>query len=212
MIIAIDGTSASGKGTLARRLATHFDYAYLETGMLYRAVAFLMLEETEGEMNKDVAIEIATTFTPDDLKVLEHNKLRLPRVSTVASEISAMPEIREALLVFQKRFVKRPPEKKKGAVLDGRDIGTVICPNAKVKFFLDADLEVRAQRRTAELEAQGDLVKPSEVFERLKNRDQLDSSRADSPLTKAKDAFEINTTSISEDEVFEKALKYIEEK
>ncbi len=212
MIIAIDGTSASGKGTLARRLAAHFDYAYLETGMLYRAIAFLMLEETEGEMDLSVALELAKTFAPEDLKVLEHNKLRLPRVSTAASEISTSPEIREYLKKFQQKFATRPPEKKAGAILDGRDIGTVICPNAPFKFFLIADLDVRAQRRTQELEEMGDLVKYGDVHDRLKSRDQLDSSRTESPLLKAEGAIEIDTTHLTADQVFEKALQHIEKK
>ena len=180
LTIAIDGPAASGKGTIARALAEHFDYAHLDTGLLYRAVGRLMLDGIDP-------VEAARTLTPE---ALERDDLRGADAAQAASKVAAIPEVRTALLDFQRAFAHRAG----GAVLDGRDIGTVICPDADVKLYVIASEEVRARRRHAELSAKGDPRSLDDVLDDLKERDARDTARATAPLKPADDAVVIDTS------------------
>ena len=184
--VAIDGPAAAGKGTISRAVAAHFGFAHLDTGMLYRAVARRVLD---GE----VAVQAARTLRPDDL---DRDGLRLPEVSRAASEVAADPAVRAALVALQRGFARRPG----GAVLDGRDIGTVICPEAEVKLFVTASAEVRARRRHEELAAKGHQVDYATVLADQRGRDARDSGRTDAPLKPAVDAVVIDTTDLSIDQ------------
>ncbi|MCZ4352137.1 (d)CMP kinase [Roseovarius aestuarii] len=190
--IAIDGPAAAGKGTVARRLADHFGFAHLDTGLLYRATGRRTLDGTD-------AIEAAQALTAEDLKA---DNLRTPEVAQAASRIAAVPEVRQALIDFQRAFARRAG----GAVLDGRDIGTVICPDAEVKLFITASDTVRAQRRHAELTGNGHDVTLEDVLEDLRQRDARDSARATAPLKPADDAVQLDTSLMSIDQAIEAAL------
>ncbi len=193
-IIAIDGPAASGKGTLARKLAAHLGLKYLDTGSLYRAVALKKLE-TGGEPH-----EIAKNLKEEDL---HSPKLRDEDVGNMASEISAIPAVRENLLQWQRDFAVQ------GAVLDGRDIGTVICPDADVKFYIHASVEVRAERRFVELSRHNPHTTLEHIQKDLEERDNRDMHRAVCPLLPAHDAIRIDTSDVNADEVFQKAIGYI---
>jgi CMP/dCMP kinase len=205
MIIAIDGPAASGKGTLARRLASHFGFAHLDTGKLYRATALHALESGGDPGNPAVAEAGARKVRAADLgdpRLLEEN------VAQAASVVAAIPAVRRALIAFQRDFAHQHPGGT-GAVLDGRDIGTVICPDAEVKFFVTASLEARARRRFKELrEAGGDAIY-ERVLQDMKNRDARDSERRTAPLVPADDAFVIDTTALDADAVFAVALDHL---
>lgn len=203
MVIAIDGPAASGKGTLARRLAEHFDLSYLDTGSLYRAVGLRLVYADKDPNDKNAAIEAARAIDEEDLG---NPRLRQERVGVAASIVSAIPEVRAILLDFQRQFAKRPG----GAVLDGRDIGTVVCPDADLKLFITADLDARADRRHRELEGQGITVVHESVLDDLQERDERDSKRKFAPLKPASDAIHIDTTNLSAQAVFEKVLGIIE--
>ena len=204
-VIAIDGPAASGKGTLARRLADHYGYAYLDTGSLYRAVGLKLVYSDKDPNDKQNAVSAAKRINDNDLA---NPRLRQERVGQAASIVSAMPEVRAILLDFQLQFSDRP----EGAVLDGRDIGTVVCPAADIKIFMNASLEARAKRRHRELQGEGIEVVYESVLKELKERDDRDSKRDAAPLKAADDAFQIDTTDISADEVFDKAIELIESK
>lgn len=180
LTIAIDGPAASGKGTIARALAKHFGYPHLDTGLLYRAVGRLMLDGVDP-------VDAARTLTPE---ALERDDLRGADAAQAASKVAAIPEVRAALLDFQRAFAQRAG----GAVLDGRDIGTVICPDADVKLYVIASEEVRARRRHAELSAKGDPRTLDDVLDDLKERDARDTARATAPLKPAEDAVVIDTS------------------
>jgi cytidylate kinase len=201
-IIAIDGPAASGKGTLARRLANHFGYAYLDTGSLYRAVGLRLVYSNESAEDISAAIKAARSITDYDLT---NPRLRQEQVGQAASVVSAIPEVREVLLEFQRNYAHRD----EGAILDGRDIGTIVCPDAHIKLFVTADLEARAQRRHRELQGQGIEVVYESVLEDLKERDERDSKRASAPLRPANDAITIDTTGKSIEEVYKQVLEYI---
>ncbi len=190
--IAIDGPAAAGKGTVSRAVAAHFGFAHLDTGLLYRAVGAKMLL---GQDPATAARELAASD-------LEADDLRGPEVADAASRVAVVPEVRAALLDFQRSFARRAG----GAVLDGRDIGTVICPNAEVKLFVTASAPVRAARRHAELVAAGSDVSAEQVLADVLERDARDSSRAASPLVPAKDAVTIDTTDMSIDAAVDAAL------
>ena len=208
MIIAIDGPAAAGKGTLARRLARHFDLAVLDTGSLYRAVGAKVLRAGQDPADPAAAAAAAGTLSSTDLAAAE---LREERVSEAASVVAAQPDVRTALLEFQRRFARHPPADKKGAVLDGRDIGTVICPEPEViKFFVHATLKARAERRFKELQGRGDSTTYARVLQDMTDRDERDRSRGIAALKPATDAYDLDTTGLTPDQVFQKALDHIQ--
>lgn len=201
-VIAIDGTAASGKGTLARRLATAYGFDYLDTGLLYRAVGMAVLRQ--GGDPEDPIAGLAAVLALDPAG-LDDPDLRSDHAAQAASRASAIPGVRTALLDFQQAFAARQP----GAVLDGRDIGTVICPAAPAKVFVTATLETRAERRWKELQGRGHDVIYSEVFDDLRQRDERDRRRAVAPLVPASDAFLLDTSQLTADQVFDQALAYV---
>lgn len=202
MIIAIDGPAASGKGTLARRIAAHFGYQVLDTGLIYRAVARDLLASGQSLDDEAAAAWAAKSLDPT---TLDDPGLRLPGVGEAASIVAKFPTVRTALLEFQRNFAAQNP----GAVLDGRDIGTVVCPDADVKLFIIADVEVRARRRYEELKARGEPVTYERVLDTIKARDARDESRADAPMAIALDAHVLDTTSLDADAAFAAALALI---
>ena len=206
MIIAIDGPAAAGKGTLARRLADHFDLAYLDTGLIYRAVGKKVIDSGADPDDAAAAETVARALQAADL---QQDGLRTDEVAQAASKVSAVPGVRAALLEFQRDFAAFPPDDKSGAVLDGRDIGTVVCPDAHVKLFVTASMEVRAERRVKELQGRGLEAIYARVFEDMKERDARDSERAVSPLEPAKDAHSLDTSGLDADQVFQAALDLI---
>ncbi|MHA1543874.1 MAG: (d)CMP kinase [Alphaproteobacteria bacterium] len=203
MIIAIDGPSASGKGTLARKLATHLGLDYLDTGALYRAVALSVLNSGANPRDEKAAQKAAETL---NLDILSDPHLRDEKMGEAASLVAAMPPVRAALLKFQRDFAENPPSGLKGVVIDGRDIGTVVCPDADFKLFVTASAEVRAKRRTTELHEKGRKVSGDEILQMVRMRDERDKSRKNSPLVQAEDAHLLDTTNLDIDGAFEKAL------
>ena len=206
MIIAIDGPAAAGKGTLARRVAVHFNLAYLDTGLLYRAVGKKVLDASNDPEDAVAAETVARALNAQDLNA---DGLRVDAVAQAASKVSAVPCVRAALLDFQRDFAKTPPEGLNGAVLDGRDIGTVVCQEATAKLFITASTEVRANRRFKELHQADSSAIYARVLEDMKERDERDSSRSFAPLVAAKDANVIDTSDLSANQVFDQALIFI---
>ena len=202
-VVAIDGPAASGKGTLAKKLAEHFDLPYLDTGTLYRAVGYNLLTNNQDPSNVEHAIASTKNLSVSDVGD-EH--LYDKGVGAAASIVSAIAEVREALIDVQKEFANDP----KGAVLDGRDIGTVICPEADFKFFISASLDTRAMRRYKQLQERGKTVIYDSVYEDIKRRDERDSKRDIAPLRPASDALSIDTSDLKVDDVFKKVVKIIE--
>ena len=205
MIIAVDGPAASGKGTLARRLAGHFGLAHLDTGGLYRAAALHALacgDPADPLLAEAAARKVVAGDLADP-------RLRGEAVAQAASVVAAIPGVRQALLAFQRGFARHPPGGAKGAVLDGRDIGTVICPDADAKLFVTASLEARAQRRFKELQESGDTAIYARVLQDMKDRDARDSQRRAAPLLPADDAFVLDTTALDADRAFAEALDFI---
>ena len=207
MIIAIDGPAAAGKGTLARRLAAHFDYAYLDSGALYRAVGAKALDQNIDLSDVDALVSLATGLIGEDMA---HPHLRTPAVSEAASRVAALTPVRVALKDFQRNFADSPPGQKGGAVLDGRDIGTVICPYATCKLYITATREVRAKRRWLELRERDPAAIYDRVFNDLVIRDERDETRKDAPLKPAADAVIIDTSALTADAVFAQALAIVE--
>lgn len=203
MIIAIDGPAAAGKGTLAKRLAAHFHYAHLDTGGIYRATGKKALDAAINLENHAASAAIAASLTPADLVAAG---LRSEEVGHAASVVSAIPEVRAALLDFQRDFAANPPGHAKGAVLDGRDVGTVVCPDADVKLYVTASDEVRAHRRHKELQERGLNAIYARVLDELRDRDARDTNRAVAPLKPADDAVVIDTSDLDADAAFDKAL------
>ena len=206
IVIAIDGPAAAGKGTLARRLAAHLGYAYLDTGAIYRAVALKLLKQNIAADSIPAILAAAEALEPADLAAEE---LRTDPVGDMASQIAAIPALRDALVNFQRLFAARPPGDAPGAVLDGRDIGTVICPTADKKLFVTASAEERARRRYRELADRGEQVSEKEVLDDLKKRDARDQNRTVAALRPAEDAYLLDTTNLGIDEAFAAALDYI---
>ena len=204
MIIAIDGPAASGKGTIARQLAQVYGLHHLDTGLLYRAVAKAVLDAGHAPDDTEHAIEAAATLDP---KKFDETTLKNQTITEAASVVAAIPQVREALMNYQRAFATRPP----GAVLDGRDIGTVIAPGADVKLFVVASPEVRARRRVLELRARGEQAEENEVLADLLRRDERDSRRTAAPLKPAPDAHMLDTTDLSVDAAFRAAIAIIEE-
>jgi len=209
MIIAIDGPAAAGKGTLAKRLAAQFDLALLDTGLLYRAVGRKVLDAAGDPEDPELAEQIAQALSPADL---EADGLRADETAQAASKVSAIPGVRSALLKFQRDFAHNPPAGKNGAVLDGRDIGTVVCPDADVKLFIVASAEVRAERRLKELLGRGEEAIYARVLEDMKERDARDMARSASPLEPAKDAIQMDTSELDAEQVFARAMEIITSK
>jgi cytidylate kinase len=205
MRIAVDGPAASGKGTLARRIAAHFGLHHLDTGLLYRAVARDVRAAGKPIGDADAAVAAAKAL---DHTTLDDPRLRDRRDGEAASIIARIPEVRAALLAYQRDFASRPP----GAVLDGRDIGTIVLPDADVKIFLIASSEERAHRRWKELVGAGNDVKFSEVHEDIRVRDRRDRDRAVAPLVAAADAILLDTTDLDIEGAFRAAVHLIEEK
>ena len=208
MIIAVDGPAASGKGTLARRLARHYGLAHLDTGLLYRATACRALAKGDPA-DPAVAMAAARAVRAEDL---DNPELRSERVSAAASVVAAIPAVRAALLAFQRDFAHHPPAGFAGAVLDGRDIGTVVCPDADAKLFLTATVEARAHRRFKELQEGGVGSIYQHVLQDMKVRDARDQERKTAPLERAVDALEIDTTALDADAAFATAVDFIARK
>ena len=203
MIIAIDGPSASGKGTLAKKLAARYGLAHLDTGALYRAVALKLLKAGSPLEDETAAEQAARALAPPDL---DDDRLRLEEIGKAASVVSAMPRVRDALRQFQRDFAARDP----GAVLDGRDIGTVICPDADVKLFVTASAAARAKRRAEELRGRGETADEDEIRRDIEARDKRDRERAASPLKQADDAYLLDTTNLDIEAAFEAAQSLID--
>ena len=208
MIIAIDGSAASGKGTLAKQVAAEFGYDYLDTGALYRAVALSLLNAGAKISNIDEKQAVNATLTLD-LSLTQAAEIRTDKVAALASIVAAINPVRAELLALQRAFAAAPPSGK-GAVLDGRDIGTIVLPNADIKFFIDADLDIRAERRTKELLQAGQSVMFRDVLEDMKARDDRDRTRPVAPLKAADDAITIDTSKTDATAFLALALSYID--
>lgn len=203
--IAIDGTFASGKGTLAKRLAAHYGLDYLDTGKLYRAVAKQVLDQNQNPEDAEAASQAARALSQSDIhKALSEPDLKSGPVGAAASKVAVHPTVRAALLKLQRDFAEQ------GAVLDGRDIGTVICPDADVKLYVDAKPEIRAQRRHDELVSYGEDVDFDTVLAQLTERDSRDMGRKDAPLKPAEDAHFLDTSDLSPEEAFKAACRLID--
>ena len=203
MIIAVDGPAASGKGTIARRIADVYGLHHLDTGLIYRAVAKAVLDAGYSPDDAERAIAAAVALDPTKF---DEQSLKAQPITEAASVVAAIPEVRQALMNFQRQFATKPP----GAVLDGRDIGTVIAPGADVKLFVVATPEERARRRTLELQARGEPIDEQEVLADLLRRDERDSRRTAAPLKAAPDAHLLDTTHLSIDAAFRAAVEIIE--
>ena len=203
LVIAVDGPAAAGKGTLARGLAAHYGLRHLDTGSLYRATALRVLRSGGDPEREAAAAAAANGITDDDLN---DPALRAEDVGQAASVVAAHGAVRQALLDYQRAFAARSP----GAVLDGRDIGTVVCPDARVKFYLEATAEVRAARRLCELRSRGVESIESRVLDEIIARDARDRRRSAAPLKPAADACRIDTSALGPDEVFERAVAVVD--
>ena len=206
MIIAVDGPAASGKGLLSTLIAKKLDLVRLDTGLLYRAVGQALPDSEDLKIDKKIVINAAKNLKISDL---ENPALKSENSGVAASKVAVIPEVRQYLLKFQQKFGKKPPFGKRGVVLDGRDIGTVVFPNADHKIFLTADANIRAQRRFAELDKKGIKVKYSRVLDDIISRDERDMERDISPLVMAEDAFLIDSSNLEPTQVLDIAIKYI---
>lgn len=205
MIIALDGFSGSGKGTLGKKLASFFNFAYLDTGLLYRALGWKMLNMGADLHNEAQALQAALSI---DLLQMNEQDLRNDQVATAASIVSKFLSVRNALLGCQRAFATFPyPDNKAGVILDGRDIGTVVCPDADWKFFITADIAVRATRRLNELQSIGSNSIHENVLRDMQERDNRDQQRADSPCLAASDAIVVDTSKLTADQVLEYVLQ-----
>lgn len=212
-VIAIDGPAASGKGTLARSLAKELGFAYLDTGALYRMVGYTVLERGDDPADKDACVE-AAEFLRDyfDPELLTNPDLRNDETGSAASKAAAIPAVRKALLDLQRNFAKNPGNAYKGAILDGRDIGTVICPEAPAKLYITAGVEVRAERRLKELQSKGIEATYGAVLKDMRERDARDAGREAAPMKPADDAIIIDSSHLNAAEMLEKALKEVTER
>jgi len=208
VIIAIDGSAASGKGTLAKRVAAEFGYDYLDTGALYRAVALSLLKAGVNSNNIDEK-QAVNSASELDLSLTQTAEIRTDNVAALASIVAAISPVRAELLALQRSFATAPPSGK-GAVLDGRDIGTIVLPDADIKFFIDADLDIRAERRTKELLQAGQSVMVRDVLADMKARDDRDRTRSVAPLKAADKAITIDTSTMDAAAVLALALSHID--
>lgn len=206
-VIALDGPAASGKGTLSRLIAKHYGFAHLDTGILYRGVAWILLNERQDPANSQAAEIAARNFS---LEKIRGAGLRSREVGAAASVVAANPAVRSALLEFQRNFAENPPDGKAGAVLDGRDIGTVVCPNACVKFFVEASPSVRARRRWLELKVARPGLTEEAVAADLAERDARDAARSDAPMRPADDAELLDTSDLTIEAAFAAARRVID--
>jgi len=203
MIIAIDGPAASGKGTLAKRLAAHYGFRHLDSGLLYRGVAKMVLDAGAAPDDKAAAVAAAKTFDP---ALYDENVLKGDEVAKAASLVAAIAEVRAELVAFQRAFAQSRP----GAVIDGRDIGTVIAPDAEVKIFVTASAEERARRRILELQGRGETPDPEAVLADIRARDARDTTRATAPLKQAPDAYLLDNTHLGIDAAVRAAIDIVE--
>jgi CMP/dCMP kinase len=203
MIIAIDGPAASGKGTIARRLARHYTMPHLDTGLLYRALAAAMMDTGNDLHDVDAALQLTLMLDPDHF---DPDRLRGNAIGEAASVVAAYPKVRESLLGFQRQFASQ----KGGAVLDGRDIGTVIVPDAEIKIYVTASAEERARRRTLELHSKGEVIAYEEVLEDILRRDARDTTRVSAPLRRADDAYLLDTTFMDIETAVQAAIQVVE--
>ncbi|MGE4281524.1 MAG: (d)CMP kinase [Magnetospirillum sp.] len=208
VIIAIDGPAAAGKGTLARRVAAELGFDYLDTGLIYRAVGMNVERAGFDPADPARAGEAARDLQPEDLQA---DDLRGDEAAQAASKVAAVPEVRAALLDFQRRFATQPPGGK-GAVLDGRDIGTVVCPQAGIKLYVTASAETRAKRRLLELQGKGVDTSFDKVLTEMRERDERDSQRAVAPLKPAEDAHILDTSEMDAEGAFDAAIAFIRAK
>lgn len=212
-IIAVDGPAASGKGTVAKRLAAHYGFAHLDTGLLYRAVGLAVIRQKGDPADASTAEKAARALDPASVAALADDPdLRGEAASFAASKVAGIMSVRAALLKFQQDFCAHPPGGKKGAVLDGRDIGTIIAPKAPVKIYVTASADVRAKRRFKELQAKGGHVTYAVVLADMKERDARDAARSIAPSKPAPDAVILDTSEMNADTAFEAALRIASEK
>jgi len=209
IVVAIDGPAAAGKGTLARRVAADLNLAYLDTGLLYRATGFAVLEAGGDPSDEIAATQAAKNLRPQDMN---NEKLRHDEAAQAASKVGAIQPVRDALLAFQRDFANNPPAGMNGAVLDGRDIGTVVCSDADAKLFVTASTEVRAQRRLKELQDRGLEAIYAQVLQDMKDRDERDSQRSSAPLKAADDAHVLDTSEMDIETVIAQAKSIISER
>jgi CMP/dCMP kinase len=208
-VITVDGPSAAGKGTLARRLAAHFGFEFLDTGALYRGVGLSVLRQNLDPADEKSATRAAKALKP---QILGDPALRSEVTSAAASKVAAIPSVRAAILNWQRDFARDAARNSGGAVLDGRDIGTVVCPDADAKLFITASLEARAERRLKELQARGETAIYARVLQDMQERDARDQGRSISPTKPATDALIIDTSDLTADQVFDRALAFITSK
>ncbi|MFV0321984.1 MAG: (d)CMP kinase [Alphaproteobacteria bacterium] len=206
MIIAVDGQAGSGKGTLAKGLAQYFNYAYLDTGVIYRALGYKANMEGVALDDEDKLAELALIL---DESEFSNPKLRSEIVASYASKVSQYPKVRKALLDYQQNFAKNPPNGFDGVVLDGRDIGTTICPDADAKIFVTASLKERTRRRIKDLQERGIVYDADQILEDIQERDQRDAGRAESPMKAAKDAWILDTSNMGINDVLAAGVDYI---
>ncbi len=207
IVIAVDGPAASGKGTLARKLAAHYGFAYLDTGSLYRAVGHAVTSAGHDPADEMAALAAARNL---DLSNIDERAIRTAEAGAAASIVAAMPAVRAAILDLQRNFAHNPPNGLRGAVLDGRDIGTVVCPDAKAKLFVTARPEIRARRRWLELNNSGSGITEAQVLEGIRERDRRDAERAASPMKPADDAHLLDTSDLSIEAAFGAAVAIID--
>ncbi|MBL4600442.1 MAG: (d)CMP kinase [Rhizobiaceae bacterium] len=204
LVIAIDGPAASGKGTLARQLGEHLNLPHFDTGLTYRAVAYALLQANLPLDDEELAVKTAANL---DLSKLDRNILSAHEIGTAASKIAVMSRVRQILVEAQRKFAMTPP----GAIMDGRDIGTVVCPDATIKFYVTASPEIRAKRRYDEIIQNGKSADYEEIFADILKRDERDMGRKDSPLRPAEDAHLLDTSKMSIENAFQKAIDLIEQ-
>jgi CMP/dCMP kinase len=203
LIVAVDGPAASGKGTLARKLAHYLGLAYLDTGAIYRTIALTVLKSGGDPHNESDAVAAATKYRPH---MYPDQALRSEEVSKASSIVAAHAKVRAAVIGIQRKVANTSP----GAVLDGRDIGTIVCPEAEIKFFVTASAEERARRRRRELEARGELSDPASILQEIIRRDERDRTRPVAPLKPAPDAYLLDTTSLDIEATFQAARRIVD--
>lgn len=209
MIIAVDGQAGSGKGTLAKGLAQYFNFAYLDTGVIYRALGYKANIAGVALDDEDKLAELALAL---DESEFSNPKLRSEIVASYASKVSQYQKVRKALLDYQQNFAKNPPNGFTGVVLDGRDIGTTICPDADAKIFVTASLKERTRRRIKDLQDRGIVYDADQILEDIQERDQRDAGRAESPMKAAKDAWILDTSDMGINDVLSAGVEFVQSK